>query len=121
MRNTLKKLRAIRQELEPLRPRTGMAKWTAIGNSLRVAGQSRSVCAAVRVALMTDIIADSEVEAPIKARVRRILESFKQCAAYRETAWLNQEELKKYLAELRANGYRDPEGYRLIEDRSVPI
>ena len=117
MRNTLKQLRVIRQELGPLRPRTGIAKWAFIGQSLRVVGQPRSVSAAVRVALLTDIIADSEVESPIKAHVRQTLKHFKQFAAYQETVWLNQKQLKKYLAELRANGYREPEGYNWVEDR----
>ena len=117
MRNTIKALRAIRQELESLCPRTGIAKWAHISHSLRVAGQPRSVSAAVRVALLTDMIVDREVEGPIKDHARKTLKRHKQIAAYQETVWLNQKQLKKYLAEFRANGYREPEGYYWVEDR----
>ena len=119
MRNTLKRLRSIRQELEAFRPQRGLRKWGRIVSSLRVAGQPRSVSAAIEVLIMTDLIADPEVkDEQFKTDVRARLERFKHCAAYLETVWLEQDQLKKYLSEFRANGYRPVAGYKWIENRA---
>jgi hypothetical protein len=118
MRNTLKQLRSIRQELEAFRPQTGLRKWGRIVSALRVAGQPRAVSAAVEVLIMTDLIADPEVkDEQFKTTVQARLEKFKSYAAFHETAWLDQGKLKKYLAEFRANGYRPVAGYKWIENR----
>jgi hypothetical protein len=118
MHSAIKHLRSLRQELEALQPKVGIKKWGKIVSSLRVAGQPRSVSAAVEVLIMTDLIADQEVkDEQFKTAVQARLERFKRYAAFHETAWLDQGKLKKYLAEFRANGYRPVAGYKWIENR----
>ena len=118
MRNSLKQLQSLRQDLESFRPPTGTAKWVKIMKSFRVAGRPRSVSAAIRVVVLSGFIADKGVpEGPLKASAKVAIKSIKQSAAYCEIAWLNQMQLKKYLTEFRANGYTEPTGYEWVEDR----
>jgi hypothetical protein len=118
MRNELKQLRAIRREMETLRPQTGPAKWQQIYRSLRVAGQPRSVSAAIRVVILTDLIADTEVDDQNKATARVALEQYKRCAAYKEKAWLNKDQLDDFLRRYRKNGYRQTQLEKWTEDRT---
>ena len=119
MRTELKQLRSIREKLEAMRPATGMEKWAQIIQAHRVAGVPRSVSAARDVILLTDFAADKCVNENLRTVVKAKLESLKKCAAYQETVWLDQKQLKRYLAAYRANGYTAPEGYEWIEDRET--
>ena len=119
MRTELKQLRSIREKLEAMRPATGMEKWAQIIQAHRVAGVPRSVSAARDVILLTDFAADKCVNENLRTVVKAKLESLKKCAAYQETVWLDRSQLKKYLAEFRANGYTEPAGYEWIEDRET--
>ena len=117
MRNELKQLRTIRQGLEAFQPQTGLKKWGQIFQSIRVAGVPRSVSAAEHVVVLADFAADTSVDKALRTTARASKKWFLNCAAYKETAWLNQAQLKKYLAEFRSNGYTGPAGYTWVENR----
>ena len=109
----------MRREQEALQPLTGAKKWVQIiRRSQRVAGKPRSVSAAIQVVVMTDFAADPCIDKKSRKLVRAAKESFKTCAAFREIAWLNQKQLKKYISEFRANDYQEPAGYKWVEDRA---
>jgi hypothetical protein len=119
MRTELKQLRSIREKLEAMRPATVMEKWAQIFQAQRVAGVPRAVSMAREVILLRDFAADKSVNENLRTVVKAKLESLKKCAAYKETAWLDRSQLKKYLAEFRANGYTGPAGYTWIENRET--
>ena len=119
MRNELKQLRAFRQELESFQPQTGLKKWGQIIQSTRVAGVPRSVSAAEHVVVLADFAADKSLDQELRAAARASKKWFLNCAAYKETVWLDQAQLKKYLAEFRANGYTGPSGYEWVENRET--
>jgi hypothetical protein len=100
-----------------MRPRTGLEKWVQIIQSMRVAGSPRSVTAAKHVVVLTDFAADTSVDKTIRVAAKAKIQWLLNCAAYQETVWLDQTQLKKYLAEFRANGYAEPAGYEWHEDR----
>ncbi len=117
MRSELKQLRAFRQELESFQPQTGLKKWGQIIQSMRVAGVPRSVSAAEHVVVLADFAADKSLGQELRAAARRSKKWFLNCAAYKETAWLDQKQLKRYLEAYRANGYTGPAGYTWVENR----
>jgi len=119
MRNELKQLRAIRQELEEFQPQTGLKKWDQIFRAIRVAGVPRSVAAAEHVVLLADFAADTSVDKELRAAARAKKKWFLNCEAFKETVWLDQAQLKKYLAEFRTNGYTGPAGYEWVENRET--
>jgi hypothetical protein len=117
MRTELKQLRSIRKQLETMRPESGSKKWVRIFQARRVAGVLRSVSAAKDLVLLTDLAADKDVAKADRSAARAQKKFLENCAAHRETAWLNQKQLQRFLAEYRANGYTDPAGYEWVEDR----
>ena len=119
MRNELKQLRSIREELETMRPETGIKKWARVFQSRRVAGAPRSVNVAKDVVLLTDFAADKCVDKELRSAARAKKKQLLNCAAFKEIAWLDEKQLKKYLAEFRANGYTGPSGYEWVENRET--
>ncbi len=117
MHSKLKQLRELRVELEEYRPQTGLAKWSQIFGAYRVAGQPRAVAVARRGVLLADFVADEEVSEELKALARRDLEFLKTCAAMCESVWLDQKELRRFLINYRANGYREPRVEKWVENR----
>lgn len=117
MRNKTKQLRLIREELEAHQPQSGLEKWSQIFGAYRVAGQPRAVAVARRGVLLADFVADEEVSEELKALARRDLERLKTCAAMCETVWLDQKELRRFLIQHRANGYREPRMDKWVENR----
>ena len=107
----------MRRELEAFKPQTGAKKWAQIIRSQRVVGKPRSVSAALEVVLMNDFAADTSLDKKSRKLIRAAIEPFKKCAAYREIAWLDLKQLKKYISEFRENDYQEPAGYKWIEDR----
>jgi hypothetical protein len=107
----------MRRKLEALQLLTGAKTWAQIFRSQRIAGRPRSVTAAIQVVLMTDFVADTGIDKKSRKLAGVVIESFKTCAAYREIAWLDQKQLKKYISEFRANDYQEPSGYKWIENR----
>ena len=117
MRTKSKYLRSLREEIEALRPQTPEKKWELIFRSIRVAGRPRSVAAAEHVVLLADFAADTGLNKDLRAAARAKKKQFLNCAAFKETLWLDQTQLKKYLSEFRKNGYTGPAGYTWIENR----
>jgi len=117
MRSTVQKLKAIREELETQQPLTSLEKWARIIKRQRVAGAPRSIAAAKNVVLLSDYAEDKCIDKKSRVAIHLLIENFKKCAAYRELVWLDQDQLQRFLAEYRANGYRDPPGYAWIENR----
>jgi len=67
--------------------------------------------------LLTDFANDSSIDKESRKVARATIKSFKTCAAYQEIAWLDKNQLKKYISEFRANGYQPVAGYKWIENR----
>jgi hypothetical protein len=117
VRTELKQLRSMREKLEAMRPATGIELWAQIFQAQRVAGVPRAVSMAREVILLRDFAADKSVNENLRTVVKAKLKSLKECAAYQETTWLDQKQLKRYLEAYRANGYTGPAGYEWVENR----
>ena len=115
MRNELKQLRELRQKLEEYRPQTGLAKWGQIFGAFRVAGHPRSVSVVIMAVLLSDFIADRQVGEALKAAASEKLKWIKGGAAYKETVWLDQKQLRQFLVRYRENGYRESKVEKWVE------
>ena len=105
MHKWMRRLRALRAELDEFRPADGVQRWNELMSSLRVAGQPRAYYAAQMVAILDAMHADESIPESSRKAASELAQKWKATPAYQEISDLDGDALEAELSRFRKAGY----------------